>query len=70
VSLEPFAGLLLGQPTLRRRIKLGSFAALDQRIMLRYALPGMTRSRPATTSATISSSLGAATSYSATTPPR
>jgi type II secretory pathway predicted ATPase ExeA len=37
-SVAPFAG----QPTLRRRIKLGSFAALDQRIMLRYALPGMT----------------------------
>jgi type II secretory pathway predicted ATPase ExeA len=41
-SVAPFAGLLLGQPTLRRRIKLGSFAALDQRIMIRYALPGMT----------------------------
>ena len=27
-SVAPFAGLLLGQPTLRRRIKLGSFAAL------------------------------------------
>ena len=42
-SIAPFAGLLLGQPTLRRRIKLGSFAALDQRIMLRYALPGMSQ---------------------------
>lgn len=31
-----------GQPTLRRRIKLGTFAALDQRIALRYAMPGMT----------------------------
>lgn len=41
-SVAPFAGLLLGQPTLRRRIKLGAFAALDQRIMLRYAMPGMT----------------------------
>jgi len=40
--VAPFAGLLLGQPTLRRRIKLGAFAALDQRIALRYALPGMT----------------------------
>ena len=40
-SVAPFAGLLLGQPTLRRRIKLGAFAALDQRILLRYALPGM-----------------------------
>ena len=28
-SVAPFTGLLLGQPTLRRRIKLGSFAALD-----------------------------------------
>ena len=36
-SVAPFTGLLLGQPTLRRRIKLGAFAALDQRI----ALPGM-----------------------------
>ena len=41
-SLAPFTGLLLGQPTLRRRIKLGAFAALDQRIALRYAMPGMT----------------------------
>jgi len=37
----PFAGLLLGQPTLRRRIRLGAFAALDQRIALRYELTGM-----------------------------
>ena len=36
-----FACLLVGQPTLRRRIKLGAFAALDQRIGLRYAMPGM-----------------------------
>lgn len=35
--------LLVGQPTLRRRIKLGTFAALDQRIALRYAMTGMTR---------------------------
>jgi len=41
-SVAPFAGLLLGQPTLRRRIKSGHFAALDQRVALRYALPGMT----------------------------
>ena len=44
-SVAPFTGLLLGQPTLRRRIKLGSFAALDQRIALRYTLPGMTEHR-------------------------
>src|SRR6202521_2185341 len=37
-----FACLLIGQPTLRRRIKLGTFAALDQRIALRYAMPPMT----------------------------
>jgi type II secretory pathway predicted ATPase ExeA len=41
-SHSPFACLLLGQPTLRRRIKLGTFAALDQRISLRYAMHGMT----------------------------
>jgi type II secretory pathway predicted ATPase ExeA len=41
-SHSPFACLLVGQPTLRRRIKLGTFAALDQRIALRYAMTGMT----------------------------
>ena len=41
-SHSPFACLLLGQPTLRRRIKLGTFAALDQRVTLRYAMNGMT----------------------------
>jgi type II secretory pathway predicted ATPase ExeA len=41
-SRSPFACLLVGQPTLRRRIKLGTFAALDQRIALRYAMSGMT----------------------------
>jgi type II secretory pathway predicted ATPase ExeA len=40
-SASPFACLLVGQPTLRRRIKLGAFAALDQRVALRYALAGM-----------------------------
>ena len=40
-STSPFACLLIGQPTLRRRIKLGMFAALDQRIALRYTLPPM-----------------------------
>src|ERR1035437_7664431 len=37
----PFACLLVGQPTLRRRIKLGTFAALNQRIALRYTMSGM-----------------------------
>ena len=41
-SHSPFACLLIGQPTLRRRIKLGTFAALDQRITLRFAMPPMT----------------------------
>ena len=40
-SHSPFTCLLIGQPTLRRKIKLGTFAALDQRIGLRYAMPGM-----------------------------
>lgn len=39
---SPFACLLIGQPTLRRKIKLGVLAALDQRIALRYTLPAMT----------------------------
>ena len=41
-SHSAFACLLVGQPTLRRRIKLGTFAALDQRIALRFAMPPMT----------------------------
>ena len=41
-SRSPFACLLIGQPTLRRRIKLGTFAALDQRIALRYTMAPMT----------------------------
>jgi len=40
-SRSPFACLLIGQPTLRRRIRLGAFAALDQRVALRYAMTGM-----------------------------
>jgi type II secretory pathway predicted ATPase ExeA len=41
-SRTPFATLLLGQPTLRRMIKLGVLAALDQRITVRYQMTGMT----------------------------
>ena len=41
-SASPFACLLVGQPTLRRRMKLGVLAALDQRIGLRYTMPPMT----------------------------
>jgi len=41
-SATPFACLLIGQPTLRRKIKLGVLAALDQRIAVRYQMTGMT----------------------------
>ena len=41
-SASPFALVLLGQPSLRSRLRLGSFAALDQRVTLRYAIPPMT----------------------------
>ena len=40
-SASPFALVLLGQPSLRSRLRLGSFAALDQRVTLRYSLPPM-----------------------------
>ena len=56
-SRSPFACLLVGQPTLRRRIKLGTFAALDQRIALRYAIPPMT---PAETSSYVAHHLALA----------
>lgn len=41
-SAAIFAVLLIGQPTLRRKIKLGVLAALDQRIAVRYHMTGMT----------------------------
>ena len=44
---SPAALILLGQPTLRRRLKLGHFAALDQRIALRYHLDGLPLSETA-----------------------
>ena len=40
-SASPFAGILLGQPTLASRLRQGIFAALDQRISVRYSLGGM-----------------------------
>jgi type II secretory pathway predicted ATPase ExeA len=40
-SGSPFAVLLVGQPTLRQRMRLGVLAALDQRIGMRYAMPAM-----------------------------
>jgi type II secretory pathway predicted ATPase ExeA len=42
-SSSPLACLLIGQPTLRRMIKLGVLAALDQRIAMRYTMQAMTR---------------------------
>jgi len=40
-SASPFAGILAGQPTLSRQLRLGTFAALDQRIATRYAIKPM-----------------------------
>jgi type II secretory pathway predicted ATPase ExeA len=40
-AASPLACLLIGQPTLRRMLRLGVLAALDQRIGLRYAMPAM-----------------------------
>ena len=42
-ATSPFALVLVGQPTLRQRLRLGAFAALDQRVALRYALPPMSQ---------------------------
>jgi type II secretory pathway predicted ATPase ExeA len=41
-SGSPFATLLVGQPALRQKMRLGVLAALDQRIGMRYAMPAMT----------------------------
>jgi type II secretory pathway predicted ATPase ExeA len=38
---SPLCMLLLGQPILRRRLRLGAFAALDQRVGLRYSIGGL-----------------------------
>jgi type II secretory pathway predicted ATPase ExeA len=40
-SRSTLAVLLIGQPSLRRQVKLGMFAALDQRIALRCAMAPM-----------------------------
>jgi type II secretory pathway predicted ATPase ExeA len=39
---SPLSCLLVGQPTLRRTMKLAVLAALEQRTALRYTMPGMT----------------------------
>jgi type II secretory pathway predicted ATPase ExeA len=41
-SGAPFAVILIGQPTLRQRLRLGVLAALDQRIAVRCHIHGMT----------------------------
>src|SRR2546426_4683405 len=40
-SASPFAGILIGQPTLARQLRMGTFAALDQRIAPRSAIKPM-----------------------------
>jgi type II secretory pathway predicted ATPase ExeA len=40
-SASPFAGILLGQPTLSRQLRMGTFAALDQRIATRFTIKAM-----------------------------
>jgi type II secretory pathway predicted ATPase ExeA len=44
---SPLACLLVGQPSLRRTMKLAVLAALEQRIGLRYAMPPMTATETA-----------------------
>jgi type II secretory pathway predicted ATPase ExeA len=56
-SRSTMACLLIGQPSLRRRVKLGMFAALDQRIALRCVMAPM---EPAETGSYISHHLGLA----------
>ncbi len=40
-SVSPFAALLVGQPTLARQLRMGVFAALDQRIATRFTVTPM-----------------------------
>ncbi|GGU48320.1 ExeA family protein [Streptomyces violascens] len=46
-STTPFAVLLVGQPTLRKKMKHGVLAALEQRIAVSYQLPTMTKDETA-----------------------
>jgi type II secretory pathway predicted ATPase ExeA len=41
-TTSSFAVILIGQPTLRRRLKLAVLSALDQRVATRYTIPSMT----------------------------
>ncbi len=40
-SASAFAGILVGQPTLNRQLRMGAFAALDQRIATRFTIKPM-----------------------------
>ncbi|MGH9656251.1 MAG: ExeA family protein [Bryobacteraceae bacterium] len=40
-SVSAFAGILVGQPTLSRQLRMGTFAALDQRIATRFSIKAM-----------------------------
>jgi type II secretory pathway predicted ATPase ExeA len=40
-AASPFAGLMIGQPTLSRQLRMGMFAALDQRVSMRFRIPAM-----------------------------
>jgi type II secretory pathway predicted ATPase ExeA len=40
-STSAFAGILVGQPTLNRQLRMGTFAALDQRIATRFTIKAM-----------------------------
>ncbi len=40
-SASPFAAILAGQPTLNRQLRMGMFAALDQRIATRFTVKPM-----------------------------
>lgn len=42
-SKSMFSLILLGQPSLKQKLKLSTFKALDQRITMRYAMVAMTR---------------------------
>ena len=69
-SGSPLTVLLIGQPTLSRRLRVGDMAALDQRVQLRYAIPAPPSPppRPTGTSAPTSPTPAAPTPSSPTTP--
>lgn len=62
-----FCLLLLGQPTLRRRLRQGMFTALDQPIAVRYAITGLDAKEPRAVCSITSRSQAAPTRSSLTT---